>query len=213
MLEDLNPSKALTFRIVHRDNVPWILDNGLHCKNSAVIDPKYVVIGNTDLIDRRSVRVVPQPPGGVLSDYIPFYFTPFSPMFLNIKTGRNGIRQRKNEEIVILVSSLRKLSTSNIPFLFTDRHASLRTAQFFSNLEYLDQIDWDPLQRRDFKRDPEHPEKFERYEAEALVHRHLPTSGLLGMICYNDSVASDLTQHVTARSLEMKVVAKNNWYF
>jgi hypothetical protein len=28
---DLNPQKALIWRIVHRDNLPWILDNGLHC--------------------------------------------------------------------------------------------------------------------------------------------------------------------------------------
>jgi hypothetical protein len=28
---NLNPEKALIWRIVHRDNLPWILDNGLHC--------------------------------------------------------------------------------------------------------------------------------------------------------------------------------------
>ena len=32
----LNPQKALIWRIVHRDNIPWILDNGLHCGNSLV---------------------------------------------------------------------------------------------------------------------------------------------------------------------------------
>lgn len=29
--QTLNPQKALIWRIVHRDNIPWILDNGLHC--------------------------------------------------------------------------------------------------------------------------------------------------------------------------------------
>ncbi|GHT81327.1 hypothetical protein AGMMS49543_03620 [Betaproteobacteria bacterium] len=42
--------------------------NGLHCKNAATQDPNYVVIGNTDLIDRRSHRVVAVAPGGVLSE-------------------------------------------------------------------------------------------------------------------------------------------------
>jgi hypothetical protein len=28
--ETLNPQKALIWRIVHRANIPWILDNGLH---------------------------------------------------------------------------------------------------------------------------------------------------------------------------------------
>lgn len=34
---NLNPEKALIWRIVHRDNLPWILDNGLHCANSGVL--------------------------------------------------------------------------------------------------------------------------------------------------------------------------------
>ncbi len=33
LYSSLNPEKALIWRIVHRDNLPWILDNGLHCGN------------------------------------------------------------------------------------------------------------------------------------------------------------------------------------
>jgi hypothetical protein len=51
--KDLTPEKALIFRIVHRGNVPWILDKGLYCKNSKVLDPNYVEIGNLDLITKR----------------------------------------------------------------------------------------------------------------------------------------------------------------
>src|SRR5680860_1102219 len=114
MSSDLNPQKALIFRIVHRETLRWILDNGLHCRNSDVIDPRYVGIGNPELIDKRSHRLVPCQPGGTLSDYIPFYFTPFSPMMLNIKTGYGGIQKRQNGEIVILVSSLHRLTEENI---------------------------------------------------------------------------------------------------
>ena len=154
MPEGLTPEKALIFRIVHRDNVPWILENGLHCKNSKLLDPNFVEIGNKDLISRRDRHPVRRPPGGTLSDYIPFYFTPFSPMLFNIRTGWGGIRQRNNDEIVIMVSSLRTLRAENVPFLFTDRHAYLVAAQFYSDLAHLDQIDWDMLQRRDFSFDP-----------------------------------------------------------
>lgn len=101
------------------------------------------------------------------SDYVPFYFTPFSPMMYNIKTGWGGIRQRNNDEIVIMVSSLRTLQTRKIPFLFTDRHAYLVAAQFYSDVARLDQIDWDMLQRRDFRNDRDDPSKKERYQAEA----------------------------------------------
>ena len=108
---ELNPEKALIFRITHRDNIEWILGNGLHCRDSEIVDPNFVNIGNAELIDKRSSRRIDIPPGDS-SDYVPFYFTPFSPMLLNISTGYNGITQRANEEIVIIVSSLRELDAS-----------------------------------------------------------------------------------------------------
>jgi hypothetical protein len=85
MSANLNPGKALIFRIVHCDNLPWILDHGLHASNGSTFDPNYRNIGNAQLIDRRSRRAVPVDPWGTLNDYIPFYFTPFSIM---ISTSR-----------------------------------------------------------------------------------------------------------------------------
>ena len=210
---NLTPEKARIFRITHRDNVSWILGHGLHCKNSNATDPRYVAIGNAELIDRRARRAVDREPGGTLSDYVPFYFTPYSPMLYNIKTGHGGIRQRDNEEIVILVSSLRKLSAMAVPFLFTDRHAYLAAAQFYSDLERLDQVDWRILQTRDFSRDPDDLGKFERYQAEALVYRHMPIDALAGMVCYNHSTASELKELVAKQRLEIPVIVRPGLYF
>ena len=36
------------------DSVPWLLRNGLHCKNAEKLDPDFVNIGNQELIDRRA---------------------------------------------------------------------------------------------------------------------------------------------------------------
>ena len=129
----LNPDKALIFRITHRDNVPWILENGLHARGGARKDPNFRPIGNRDLIQKRTAHPVPAGPGGTLSDYIPFYFTPFSMMLLNINTGYNGVPQVPNEEIVILVSSLRQLETMDLRFVFTDQHAYLGMAEYFTS--------------------------------------------------------------------------------
>lgn len=141
MSKDLNPDKALIFRITHRDNVSWILDNGLHSRNSGVTDPNFVAIGNPELIDKRQNRDVPVPPCGTLGKYIPFYFTPHSPMMYNIKTGYGGVRQRNNDEIVIVVTSLHHAQKQDVRFVFTDRHAYLLAAEFSSNLGDLDRID------------------------------------------------------------------------
>jgi hypothetical protein len=211
---DVNSTKALIFRIIHRDNVPWVLEHGVHCRSSNRSDPNYVQIGDPDLINKRQHRQVPSPPAGTLSDYVPFYFTPFSPMFYNINTGWRGIRQRSNEEIVILVSSLHTLSEKQVPFLFTDRHAYLAAAKFSSDLELLQEsIDWAILQRRDFARSADDPGKVERYEAEALVHKCLPVNALLDIFCYTDSVVSDLEQHLPNNSVAPRISKQRVWYF
>lgn len=210
---NLNPEKALIWRIVHRDNLPWILNNGLHCGNSAVKAPGWISIGNPELIDKRAHHPVQLPPGGLLNDYIPFYFTPFSPMLRNIHTGWGGIQKRENEEIVILVSSLHHINGLGLPFLFTDSHAYYQWADYYSDLAYLGKIDWTLLQRRDFKRDPEDPAKFERYQAEALIHQHLPVNGLLGIVCYTERLKQSIEQEVQARNLNLSVYTRTGWYF
>ena len=169
----LNPNKALVFRIVHKENVPWILENGLYCGNSTNQSPNWIHIGNPELILKRARHQVPVAIGGVLNDYVPFYFTPFSPMMANIHSGRS-VMQRPNTEIVILVSSLYRIQQLGLNYIFTDSHAYYSWTNFYTDLKDLDKIDWKILQARDFKRDPNDPAKFERYQAEALVHRHCP---------------------------------------
>ena len=209
----LNPDKALIWRIIHRDNLPWVLDHGLHCGNSAVKAPGWVSIGNPELIDKRAQHPAPLPPGGFLNDYVPFYFTPFSPMLRNIHTGWGGVQKRPNDEIVILVSSLRYLAQQGQPFLFTDSHAYYQWANYYADLNDLDKIDWALLQRRDFKRDAEDPAKFERYQAEALIHRHVPITGLLGIVCYTEALKQDIEQEILARHLSLPVHVRTGWYF
>lgn len=106
----LSAEKAWIFRITHLDNVPWLLRHGLHCRDSETNDPNFIQIGNSDMIAKRPFRSVTIHPGGTLSDYIPFYFTPHSPMLYNITTGFRGVMKRPMAEIAILVSTLPRLS-------------------------------------------------------------------------------------------------------
>ncbi|HEY6347162.1 MAG TPA: DUF4433 domain-containing protein [Bryobacteraceae bacterium] len=209
----LNPEKALIFRITHRDNVPWILANGLHAKNGTRSDPNFSPIGNRDLIQRRTHHPVPGGPGGTLSDYVSIYFTPFSMMLLNIRTGYNGVPKVPNEEIVILVSSLRKVAEMHIEFVFCDQHAYLLTAEHFTSLKNLDRIDWPILQDRDFKRDNNNLGKTDRYQAEALVWKHLPVEGILGICCFAEGVRDGFKAQADGLGLQISIFKRTDWYF
>jgi hypothetical protein len=213
MRDLLQQRKALIFRIIHRKNLPWVLQNGVHCRNSQRSDPNYVSIGNLDIIEKRQHWEVGTYPHGTLSDYVPFYFTPLSPMAYNIRTGYNGITQIQNEEILILHSSLPKLIETKVAFLFTDRHAILSTARFSSSLSDLKWVDWKILQARDFRRDNEDLGKVERYQAEALIHKLLPVSSLRGIACYDDATLESVNRLLDRVGIEIDVETKPGWYF
>jgi hypothetical protein len=211
---DLTPERGLLFRITHVDNLRWLLNHGLHCAKGAAIDPSFVAIGNPDLIDKRTRRIVPIPPGGTLADYVPFYFTPKSPMLLNINTGYNGVVRRPNREIAILVSTCQAMSDSGVSMLFTDRHAYTATARWSGDhADLAGMIDWDILRRHDFARDDQYPDKMERYQAEALAYRHVPPNALLGVACASEAARPTVETSVQAAGSALKVFCRPGWYF
>jgi hypothetical protein len=208
----LTRERGLIFRTTHRDNVPWILDNGMHARNGEKFDQNYRNIGNVDLIDKRSRRRVGVPPGGTLSDYVPFYFTPYSIMMYNIRTGY-GLKQLPNEDIVIFVSSLSHIAAQGLQFVFTNQHAYPPMAEYFADLSQLDRIDWSLLQSRDFKHDPDDPGKKERYQAEALIWKQVPLTALRGVCCYTPGVELQLKAEIERRALSFNAGVQQSWYF
>jgi hypothetical protein len=214
-LQDLlSADKALIFRMTHVENLPWILANGLWCQSAGKVDPNFISIGNLELIGLRARRQVPIAPGGTLSDYVPFYFTPRSPMLLNITTGWGGIRQRANEEIVFLVSSLHSLIERDVQFVYSDRHAYLAAATYSSDVQQLASlVSFELLRAGDFRRDPEAPDRAERYQAEALVYQHLPCRALSGVACYTEAVKARIESWVAERGITLPVRARREWYF
>ena len=189
--------------------MPAVWTNGCQCR-SATQGKKFVDIGNVDLISKRAARVVSIYPKGTLSDYIPFYFTPYSPMLYNIKTGHNGVPQKPMKDIVILVSSLHRLKKDGISFVFSDRHAYLKTALFSDDLKDLDRIIWSTLQERNFRKDD--VDRFDKYQAEALVHKHLPLDSLEGVVCYNDVVRADMQKTADVAGFAVKIISRPGWY-
>lgn len=208
---DLTPENALIFRITHRGNVPWILENGLHCASSNLRDPKFIAIGKPDLIQRRERRRIDAPPGGTLADYVPFYFAPRTPMLGNVRFGR-GVQQRANEEIVFVISSLHLLREHGVEFLFTDRHAATRYTRFSSSLSDLAWLPWEDFQARRFKKDLDKLDRFEQYQAEALAFRYVPVGALRGIACYARNVKARLEEAITERGLEVKTYVRTSWY-
>ena len=133
-------------------------------------------------------------------------------MLLNIKTGYQGVEQVPMRDIVVLVSSLRRLAERGVGFVFTDRHAYLQAAEFSGDLARLAKLDWQSWRGRDFRRQTDDPSKMERYQAEALVHRHLPVDGLAGLGCFGSTQHEALEAEMARRDFGLRVVTRREWY-
>jgi hypothetical protein len=134
-------------------------------------------------------------------------------MLYNIKTGYGGITQLPMHEIVILATTLQRIAEMEIPFVFADRHAYLKTAEFFDDLSDLTRIDWKLLQSRDFKRDPNDPGKLERYQAEALISGKVPIDALRSVSCYSNTQVGAIEEAVESAGVELAVQVKPGWFF
>jgi hypothetical protein len=164
-----------------------------------------------DLIDRRAARQIPVAPGGTLADYVPFYFTPCTPMAYMILTGR-GVRRQQPSDLVYLLSSLDDVARAGSPWLMADRHASLSMARFASDRSMLSDLPWDLWRERDFKRDEEDLGKLDRYQAEVLVHKSLPVSALRAIITADSATQAKVRQLVTASGQSVETRVRSYWY-
>jgi len=53
----------------------------------------------------------------------------------------------------------------------------------------------------------------ERYQAETLVHRHLPIDSLLAIACYNSTERDRIDGLVKEVGLGLNAVSRPGWYF
>ena len=89
----------------------------------------------------------------------------------------------------------------------------MRFSNFYSDLSFLGRINWDILQSRDFRHDPDNPDKFVQYEAEALVYQEIPVDALDWLIGYNVEVEAGLKQTIAGLSLQLRTAVRPGLYF
>ena len=106
-----DPSPTYLYHITHVRNLPSVLARGALCCNTTTNREQLtqVPIGYQDLKDRRAQRRVPIAPGGVLSDYVPWYFGPRSPMLYVINKQRVPGYNDGQTPIVHLVTSVERI--------------------------------------------------------------------------------------------------------
>lgn len=197
------------FRIVHIDNIPHILRHGITLPTSAHANPRYVPIGDANVIAKRKGRMIG---GKSIGDYIPFYFGPRSPMLYIVQKGSSTVRQQRAEDIVYCAVSIETVISENLKGFFTDGHALSRMTQIhkIGKLKDIDQyVDysdvystcWGYADDTDLKR---------RKEAELLLADDLPPEMIAGYVVCNEQVRQRL---IEMGINEQKVAVRAAYYY
>ncbi len=197
------------FRLTHIDNIPYVLRCGLVRAKSPLRDENYVSIGDRQVIQLREERLVQ---GYRLSDYLPFYFGPRSPMLYVIQHGYNGVQRVAPEQIVYCVVRIEDLVRDGIDGIFTDGHALSALSSFFDMQKLSrvnDFVSWDDVYSMHWNVESDIDLK-RRKEAELLINGDLQAQYIRGFVVYNERAKARLEEMGVMAAM---IVVRPDYYF
>jgi hypothetical protein len=208
------PQPTWIFRIVHINNVEFILNNGMFTKNHPNGDPNYVNIGDTTLISQRNNHPVSvNPPNGTLGEYVPFYFGPLSPMLYNIFTGHRGIKKLPQDEIIYICCKVDDIIESNLTFCFTNGHAKNNFTSFYNNIDQLSEVDWNIVYSRQWNPIEEDMDRMRRKQAEFLIKDMVPVLCIKCIVVFNEDKRILVDGIIQRLGLKINVIIKKDFYY
>lgn len=209
------PRSGLLFHFTHRLNLPSVIAYGLRSDSAVRADGSLAVeVGEDRIKEQRRRRGVPMGPGGVVADYVPFYFAARSPMLYAISRGNVPAYQDGQNPLVYLVTDLDRLQKVGCRFVFTDRNAYYQTATYAEDPAELDQlVDWELMEATMWNNTAAEPDRMERRMAELLVHESVPFSAVLAVGVRSAAIASAVAEVLGTLDDPPPVLVRPNWYY
>src|SRR5262245_53921500 len=208
------PIPTPIYHITHVDNLGRILSVRklsccAHLRTSSIV---YRDVANAEIQGRRESTPVRAGPGGMLHDYVPFYFAPRSPMLYKIHKDQ-ALYADGQRAMIPLVAIVQHVYPSR-PCVFTDGHAIMALSEFFEDLAALDRVDWPVMAGRYWNDTQEAPDRKRRRQAEFLIHKELPWALITEIGVADQRIAAQVSAVLTGgESHRPAVSVRPDWYF
>lgn len=209
------PQRGLLFHFTHLRNLPSVIERGLRSDSAVRADGMLAVeVGEDRIKEQRRQRTVPIGPGGVVADYVPFYFAARSPMLYTVQRGNVAGYQDGQDPLVYLVTDIPHVQAVGCRFVFTDRNAYYKFAEYEDDPARLDDlVDWPLMEATMWNNTADDPDRMERRMAEFLVHGVVPFQAFTHI-----GVRSPKTEFAVAELLAVldhppKVIVRPAWYY
>jgi ssDNA thymidine ADP-ribosyltransferase, DarT len=197
------------------NNLPSIIEEGLFSdeavRSRGLLETD---IGEDRIKTTRRTRVVPILPGGMVSDYVPFYFAARSPMLYTINRGSVATYREGQQPIIFLVTNARLLTEHGCQFVFTDRNAYYATAKYEADEARIgDIIDWSLMEGQWWNNTLDEPDRMERRMAEFLVRDSVPFEAIRRIGVKTEAMASRVRQILSTIENSPQVFVTPEWYY
>lgn len=220
------PNPVRLFHITAIANLPQICAAGtlVSKKLGADVGIDYQNIAHKGAQGARAIRALPDPPGGVVHDYVPFYFAPRSPMLRAIEGGKVADCQWRQADIIHFETTVTRVTAGGKPFVFFDRNATLPYSQPYTDLARLDAVAWDLLTEypqldgfckywHDRPAVARHADRMERRQAEFLVKDAVDLTQLTRLGVVDEQRAAQVSTILEAARVDLRVDVMRDWYF
>jgi hypothetical protein len=197
----------------HVGNLPTIMKGGCVLADSLVRGGGVAIneCGNIEIKERRRTVAVPISPGGVVSDYVPFYFAPRSPMMFSIHKGNVPTYQEGQEPLIYLWSHSSVVAQMGLPWVGSDGNAAHSLSVMTNRWDELERmVDWSIMTERYWRDTPTDGDRMRRRMAELLVHRQFPISAIQGIVAKSETTAELARRHVSGN---IPVSVAPDWYY
>lgn len=200
------------FHITDFRNLRQIIASG-EILSKAEIERRKTSYKNIAYDGLQATTIVPCGPGGVLHDYVPFYFAPRSPMLLAIHKGLIEGYTHGQESIIYLVSTAQIVDQANRKFAFTDGHGIMTITDFFDDLRNLEQVDWAIMKEKYWANTEEDGDRKRRRQAEFLIHASCPWNLIKDIVVIDKQTAEAVLELVSEADHKPHVGVRPNWYY
>jgi hypothetical protein len=204
------------YHITSLENLPAILRSGQLLSKNALdaSQSPYTTIAYEQIQERRAQKIVPCGPGGVLHDYVPFYFAPRSPMLYAISKGLVQGYGSGQSSILHLLIKAEDIFAESLDFSFTDGHAIIGYSRFYDRPSDLNEaIDWAIMKEKYWNDTDEDGDRKRRRQAEFLVHRAVPWPLIRAICVMDEERAGQVHASLHEYHQQTAVKLRPNWYY
>jgi hypothetical protein len=203
------------YHITHVDNLPALIARGALLSDTLIrqhgLAPRNIAYGNIKA--RRAATAVTVAPHGVVSDYVPFYFCPRSPMLYAVHGGQVPGYDGGQANVVHLVASAESLVASGLGCVHTEGHAAMQPIVFHPGCDGFPRLDWPLIRSGSWGNTPDDGDRKRRKQAEFLVHGSVPWTAISHVGVIDATIAGRVSTLLATAEHRPEVVVQRHWYY